>query len=168
MAAPKGNRFWEARNKHGRDKIFETAELMWEAACDYFVWVEDNPLNKAIVYQGEVSKDTETLMRAMTVKGLCIHWQVNTQYLTDFIDNLDLEKEQDKDFSIVVNRIREIIDTQKFEGASAGLLNPNIIARDLGLTDKQSNEHTGANGGAIAHSHKVEWSVQPVKPINET
>ena len=32
---------------------------------------------------------------------------------------------------------RQIIYTQKFEGSAAGLLNPNIIARDLGLNDKQ-------------------------------
>jgi hypothetical protein len=30
-------------------------------------------------------------------------------------------------------------------------LNSNIIARDLGLKDSVSNEHTGANGGAIKH-----------------
>ena len=54
MAAPKGNSFWKQRTKHGRDKIFANADLMWEAACEYFQWVEDNPLNEAIVYQGEL------------------------------------------------------------------------------------------------------------------
>ena len=34
-----------------------------------------------------------------------------------------------------------VIRTQKFEGASAGLLNANIIARDLGLSDKTELEH---------------------------
>lgn len=137
MPAPEGNQFWKARSKHGRDKIFKTPELMLEAAFDYFSWVEDNPLTKAIVYQGAVSKDTESLMRAMTIKGLCIYWGVNTQYLNDFIGDLDLEKKESKGFSSVINTIKEIIETQKFEGASAGLLNPNIIARDLGLTDKK-------------------------------
>ena len=137
MAATKGNQFWKARAKHGRDKIFKTPEIMLDAACEYFQWCEDNPLQKAIVYQGAVSEDKEKLMRAMTVKGLCIFWGVNSDYLTDFIDNLNLDKKEDKDFSRVIKTIREIIDTQKFEGASAGLLNPNIIARDLGLTDKK-------------------------------
>ena len=137
MAATKGNQFWKARAKHGRDKIFKTAELMLEAAFDYFTWVEDNPLKKAIVYQGTVSPNSEELMRAMTIKGLCIYWGVNTQYLNDFVSDLDLDKKEDKDFSIVISTIKEIIETQKFEGASAGLLNPNIIARDLGLTDKK-------------------------------
>lgn len=136
MAATKGNQFWKARAKHGRSKIFKTPKLMLDAAFDYFSWVEDNPLTKAIVFQGAVT-GSEELMRAMTIKGLCIYWGVNTFYLNDFVGNLNLEKKQDKEFSQVINTIKEIIETQKFEGASAGLLNPNIIARDLGLTDKK-------------------------------
>ncbi|NRA76697.1 MAG: DNA-packaging protein [Pseudoalteromonas sp.] len=137
MAATKGNQFWKARAKHGRDKIFKTPELMLEAAFDYFNWVEDNPLTKAIIYQGEVSAKPEKLMRAMTIKGLCIYWGVNSRYLNEFIEGLDLNEAINKDFSSVISTIKEIIETQKFEGASAGLLNPNIIARDLGLTDKK-------------------------------
>ncbi|MDC9826565.1 terminase small subunit, partial [Devosia sp. ZB163] len=44
-------------------------------------------------------------------------------------------------------RVDEIIRAQKFEGAAAGLLNPNIIARDLGLADKQ--ELTGKGGSPL-------------------
>jgi len=42
-----GNEFWKARSKHGRDKIFTTPEILWEAACEYFEWVADNPLQKS-------------------------------------------------------------------------------------------------------------------------
>jgi hypothetical protein len=146
MAAPKGNRFWEARAKHGRDKIFATPEIMLEAAYDYFNWVEENPLGKQIIYQGLASTEPEKLMRAMTIKGLCIFWGVNSFYLNDFVGNLDLTNEIDKDFSQVINTIKEIIATQKFEGASAGLLNPNIIARDLGLTDKSERDIRSSDG----------------------
>jgi hypothetical protein len=45
--------------------------------------------------------------------------------------------------------IEKVIYNQKFTGAAADLLNSNIIARELGLSDKVQNEHTGANGGAI-------------------
>jgi len=128
--------FWKARAKHGRDKIFKTPKQLWESACDYFQWVEDNPLTKGIPYQGAIAGN-EDLMRPMTVKGLCIFLGVNSKYFNDFNAALDLEKEIDRDFSEVSTRIRDIIDTQKFEGASAGLLNPTIIARDLGLADKQ-------------------------------
>lgn len=140
MAAPKGNQFWKARAKSGRDKIFSNADLMLDAACEYFEWVEANPLGKAIVYQGEVSKNPENIMRAMTISGLCIFWGTHSEYLTNFESELDLSTKEGKDFSRVIKIIRDIIKTQKFEGASAGLLNPNIIARDLGLVDKQTVE----------------------------
>ena len=153
MAAPKGNRFWEARAKHGRDKIFATPPLMMEAACEYFNWVEENPLNKPIIYQGFASEKPEELMRAMTIKGLCIFWGVNSSYLSEFVNNLDSTNDVDKDFSRVINTIKEIISTQKFEGASAGLLNPNIIARDLGLTDKKDIEITAK----VTDSGKNDW-----------
>tara|TARA_R110000737_G_scaffold353117_1_gene402421 strand:- start:7400 stop:7888 length:489 start_codon:yes stop_codon:yes gene_type:complete len=139
-----GNQFWKARSKHGRDKIFKTPQIMLDAAFDYFAWVESNPLTKQIIYQGVV-QGNEDLLRAMTIKGLCIFWGVNTFYLNDFVSNLNLEKEQDRDFSQVVSTIKEIIETQKFEGASAGLLNPNIIARDLGLTDKKELSGSAEN-----------------------
>jgi len=137
MAAPKGNSFWKQRTKHGRDKIFANADLMWEAACEYFQWVEDNPLNEAIVYQGELSEKEKPLMRAMTIGGMCIQWDTNEEYLSHFENGLDFDKPESKDFLRVIKKIKQVIATQKFEGASAGLLNPNIIARDLGLADKK-------------------------------
>jgi len=148
MAAPKGNQFWKARAKHGRDKIFKTPDIMFEAACEYFQWCEDNPLNKAIVYQGVVTGQ-ESLLRAMTIKGLCIFLHVNSVYFNKFESELNKETDEGKDFCKVINAIKEIIEIQKFEGASAGLLNPNIIARDLGLSDKINQEVTGKDGGPV-------------------
>ena len=145
MPAPQGNQFWKARSTHGRGRIFKTPNTMQNAAFEYFDWVHNNPLEKAIVYQGVISDDTEKLMRAMTIKGLCIFWGVNCQYLNDFVKSLDLNDKRGKDFSLVIETIYEIIETQKFEGASAGLLNPNIIARDLGLTDKKELSGSAEN-----------------------
>lgn len=164
MAATKGNQFWKARSKHGRDKIFKTPKSMLDAAFEYFKWVEDNPLTKAIVYQGAVSSEPEELMRAMTIKGLCIYWGVNTRYLNDFIANLNLDNDEDKDFSDVIDTIKEIIETQKFEGASAGLLNPNIIARDLGLSDKKELSGSVENPLALVIQ---EISGNTLGPVND-
>lgn len=41
-----------------------------------------------------------------------------------------------EDFQYITSQVEEIIRTQKFEGASADLLNANLIARELGLADK--------------------------------
>lgn len=137
MAAPKKNDFWKKRSKHGRDKIFETPKILMEAANEYFEWCLSNPLYETIIQSGkkwEVPK-----MRAMTITGLCIFLDISE----DTFDNYsNPENESYKDFLGITTRIREIIKTQKFEGAAAGFLNANIIARDLGLKEKTENETT--------------------------
>ncbi len=44
MPAPKNNKFWMLRSRHGRDTLFASPELLWEAATEYFTWCEKNPL----------------------------------------------------------------------------------------------------------------------------
>lgn len=141
MPAPKGNKFWEARASHGRDKIFATPEVMWESCLEYFQWVEANPLyeSKPFAFQGVVTQEPVPKMRAMTIMGLCNFLDIGEQTWADYRVR--------EDFSGVVTRVEQIIRQQKFEGASADLLNANIIARDLGLSDKQ--EFTGKGGGPI-------------------
>lgn len=136
MAAPVGNQFWKQRSTHGRNPKFESPEALWEAATEYFEWVEAHPLQEAqaFAYQGNVKVQELPKMRAMTIMGLCIFLDISQQAWSEY--------KQRNGFGEVTTRIDEIIRTQKFEGASAGLLNANIIARDLGLADKQ--ETSGA------------------------
>lgn len=131
MAAPPGNQFWKARTKHGRDKLFASADALWEACCEYFEWVEDNPLweSKLFSYQGEVTEGIAPKMRAMTIDGLTLFLDVDYETWRRW--------REDKDFRAVVTRAEQVIRDQKFSGAAAELLNPNIIARDLGLADKK-------------------------------
>lgn len=139
MAAPEGNQFWKLRSKHGRDKLFATPELMWEAACEYFQWCEDNPFHKSEAkvvnggYKEPGSVEIAELpyLRPFTLQGLCLYMDCNTKYFNDF------EAANHKGFSEVITRIRETIYNQKFSGAASGFFNANIIARDLGLSDKK-------------------------------
>jgi hypothetical protein len=57
--------------------------------------------------------------------------------------NFEQNNKDSKDFMPIITRIKEIIYNQKFSGAAAGFFNANIIARDLGLSDKVNNEHSG-------------------------
>lgn len=147
MGAPKGNKFWELRSKHGRDKLFATPELMWDAACEYFQWCEDNPFLSTEAktvsgYKENGSIETVEIpkIRPYTLQGLCLYLDCNTHYFNQFEANL---KEEDKGFSPIITRIREIIYNQKFSGAASGFFNQNIIARDLGLVDKKETDHKG-------------------------
>ena len=136
MPAPVGNSFWEARSSHGRKPIFANPEDLWTACCEYFEWVEANPLLecKAFAFQGTVTLQDLPKMRAMTVTGLCI--------FLDISHDTWLNYKAKEDFVGVTTRVDEIIRTQKFQGAAADLLNPNIIARDLGLVDKAETTGT--------------------------
>jgi hypothetical protein len=137
VAAPKGNRFWEARSSHGRKPIFPTPEDLWAASCEYFHWNEENPLieGKICSYQGVNTLEKLPKMRAMTTTALCIFLDI------DFTTWKDYQTKED--FSQVTTRIDEIIYNQKFTGASADLLNANIIARELGLKEKSETQLTG-------------------------
>jgi len=141
MAAPKGNRFWEARSSHGRNPKFETPEALWSACCEYFAWVEDNPLweIKAFAYQGDITQEPVPKMRAMTIMGLCTFLDISRQTWYTF---RAMEK-----YSDTITRVEEIIYDQKFSGAAADLLNANIIARDLGLKEQQQIENVTPDAG---------------------
>lgn len=138
MAAPKGNQFWKARSSHGRNPKFASPDDLWAAACEYFEWVDANPLweDKVTSYQGVNTHEPIAKMRAMTISGLCIFLDIARSTWDEYRAN--------KDFSGIVTRVEETIRDQKFSGAAADLLNANIIARDLGLAEKQ--EHTGKDG----------------------
>ncbi len=135
MAAPLGNQFWKLRSEHGRDKLFETPELLWEAACEYFNWCDENPLleEKGFAYQGSVAKQDFNKMRAYTLSGLCLYLGCNEAYIRNFKNQ---ERQNGKDFSSVIEQIEMTIYTQQFTGAASDLLNPNIIARNLGLKER--------------------------------
>ena len=131
MAATKGNRFWEMRSSHGRKPKFESPGQLWSAACEYFSWVEDNPLTeyKVTQFQGAPIQMEVPKMRAMTVNGLCLFLDIGEQTLANY--------EKNEDFLGVVKAIKKVMYDQKLTGAAADLLNSNIIARELGLADKQ-------------------------------
>jgi hypothetical protein len=133
MAAPLKNDFWKQRTTHGRDKIFSTPEIFMDACNQYFEWAIENPLMETIIQGGK--EFIVPKMRAFTLKGLCIFLDISAQTFIDYCNY--------KDFVEVTTRVTDIIYTQKFEGSAAGFLNPNIIARDLGLKDTTKTEHSG-------------------------
>lgn len=141
MAAPKGNRFWEARSSHGRSPKFESPEALWSACCEYFAWVEENPLweMKAFAYQGEVTQEPIAKMRAMTLIGLCL--------FLDITDETWRTYRLREDLSGVTTRAEKVIYDQKFSGAAADLFNANIIARDLGLKEQSQVEDVTPDKG---------------------
>lgn len=127
-----GNRFWEARSSHGRNPKFETADMLEDAIRQYFEWNEANPLYEAklVSFQGVSTIEAVPKMRAMTIGAMCMFIGIDHTTWGEW-------KQSRPDFSPIIKWAEQVIYSQKFEGASADLLNPNIIARDLGLADKK-------------------------------
>ena len=127
MAAPAGNQFWKLRSKHGRDLIFSSPTVLWEACCEYFeaterrVWTKKDWVGKDAK---EVNRDTTP---PFTLKTLYIFLDTNAQTWSEY-------RKRDG-FAEICTRVENIIYAQKFEGAAVGAYNHAIIARDLGLRD---------------------------------
>lgn len=139
MAPPKGNQFWKLRNKHGRDKLFANADLLWDAACEYFEWHDKHPWIATKKKTKVMGNETETspTQRPYSITGLCLYLDCSQGYFRQFKTSCS------KDFLTVIERIEDIIETQQFEGAVVGAFNANIIARKLGLSDKAETVHSG-------------------------
>lgn len=123
------SKLWEKR-KIGKPPSFESPQQMWERAIEYFEWCSENSLSadKVFSFQGEIVHGNEKKLRAMTQAGLCCFLNISTSSWHNY--------KAKSDYLEVTGIIESIMYEQKFSGASAGLFNANIIARDLGLSDK--------------------------------
>lgn len=109
-----------------------TSQELLNAAVGYFEWAAAHPLleDKVFQFQGAIVRDTQDKVRPFTKKGLATH--INTTEA-----RLNGMRKRGEDWEHVLDLIEQVIFTQKFENAAAGLLNANIISRDLGLAEKQ-------------------------------
>lgn len=161
MAAPKGNNYWEFRNKHGRDFKYTPDEL-WNEGVKYFEWMKDRVWNKKDpIKSGEnagilIDVPTQT---PMSIDSFCLFADISY----DTFRNYESKSEEYVDFFEITTRIRKIIESQQFEGATVGAFNPNIIARKLGLTDKTD---ITSNGNSINNPPNT-INVKIIKPIEE-
>lgn len=155
MAFQEGNTYWQYRKKHGRERIFESADDLLDQCIKYFEWVDNNQLKKAEVvkYKDHAELFDVPVCRVYTKEGLADFCQV-AEYKT--ISNY---RDRGDGFLQVITYVENVIYRNKFENAAAGLLNPNIIARDLGLAERTDNN--------TKQTIKVDISKQEIKDIND-
>ena len=136
----KNTKAW--RNLSNGSHPFATAADLRKAATEYFEWCDDHPLleEDTAVYQGDVTRFDKKKVRPYTLRGFAI-------YLNVAVGQLERLRGDTGDLGTAMQLIEQVIYTQKFENAAAGILNAAIISRDLGLADKQ--ELSGVDGGPI-------------------
>ena len=131
----KGNAFWQFRTSYGREKLFETPALLWEEACKYFKYVDDNPWDdfkwKDRAYRNEPRKIPYSMI------GLCLYLGVSEGYFRAY--KCQNPKNADA-YITVIDNIKQVVQSQQFNGASAGYFKENIISRMLGLVDRTETD----------------------------
>ena len=128
-----GQKIWLARSTYGRKPDYTPEELK-DACLQYFQHVEDNPIVEEKVFHsaGVITRADVYHIRAMTIGGLTLFLDITIPTWHEY--------RKKPLYSTVCAQVDQAIRKQKIEGAAADLLNPSIIARELGLVDKQERK----------------------------
>lgn len=129
----KGNDWWNLRSRHGRKKLFETPELMWEAAGEYFQHCIDNPDERGeiVKYEGSASVEEIETRRPFTWERLCLYLDCSTGYFRAFRCTTE-----DRDFLSVIEKIDDVIRSQQYDGVLGGHFPGQIVSQYLGLVSR--------------------------------
>jgi len=119
---------------------YENGSELWADFIAYVEDVEANPLYEEKVFHsdGKITRANVAKLRPLTLKGFFLHAGFQRQTFENW------EKKRD-DLKDAIQAIRDAIYTQKFEAASAGLLNPMFISRDLEMAEKVQTTFDMAN-----------------------
>lgn len=154
-----GNRMWRQADftKNGlKLRKFKTPEDLWEKCCEYFKWCEENPLYTTEVFGKDARKMEIPKMRAFTRSAMYVFIGISMDSWVNYCKH-----ELFKDVCEVINHI---IFAQKFEGASSGMFNANIMIRDLGLIDKKEIE-SNQTSRVMLYAPDNNRKIKPPKPI---
>jgi len=123
-----GTNYWALRKveNDGQIAIYTPHELL-DKFEEYSEYVNGNPLKEAVLLQKTGSIMDVPKMRAMSIKAFCLYSGIGHSTFLGY--------EKRHGYINICAAIKDAIYCQKFEGAAAGLLNANLISRDLGLHD---------------------------------
>lgn len=140
-----GDSAWEAAKIQGRGlgrpPKFETADELLELVNGYFEWVKANPLKVTEVksFRADSWDHNKPIRRPMTIGALHTFLGISGETWRRWKTPDDANHRPD--FIAIIHNAEEIIRNDKVEGALAGLYNPTITSRILGLSEKV--EHSG-------------------------
>ncbi len=125
-AIESGKEWW--RPKEGRPRLYNSPQELWEDCVEYFQETDKRKWNE-VQFNGKDAKECKVPTDTpYTLPGLYLSLGIDHKTWVDY--------EGREGFSPITSRVRNIIYTQKFEGAAVGAFNANIIARDLGLKEQ--------------------------------
>lgn len=139
-----GNQAWrKCLNPGTTIEEYQNPENVLLKVIDYFQWLENNPLNdtRLVSFEGDSKLELIPKPRAATLQGLCIHLGISRDTWGRW------RRGNRPDLQGIIAFAEDYMFDSKFAHAAAGLMNPTVIMRDLGLADR--SEISGPNGGPI-------------------
>jgi hypothetical protein len=134
MAWTKDNILWMLRSSSGRDYKVNDIKEFERLVLDYFTKTAEQNIVVNQVFDVNGKKHDLTKPMPFTKEGLSLHCGYSSW------KNLQEIVNQGDDFRKVLTCAETLIYKQKFDHAAVGVFNHSIIARDLGLIDKQEIE----------------------------
>lgn len=136
--------YWDWIANVGAPKKLKNPKQLWKLACEYFKGIDDRPFKKKdFIKSGERAGeivDLETIM-PYTWQGLELY--LFAKGVVAKLDDYRANKEGNySEFSDVLSRITQTIFEQKYSGAAVGAFNANLVAKDLGITEKIQQQMT--------------------------
>ena len=146
-----GNKLWKLRTKHGRDRLFGDAALLWEEACKYFDWCDRHPWERSelVKYKGEAVEAAVPLGRPYSMDGLTVFLGVSGSYFrtakNELRDKIEKGKASPSEAELLdmIERVEQTIRTQQIEGAAVGIFSTGLVARLNGLSDNVNVSNSG-------------------------
>ena len=139
-----------ARTTKNHPKFKNPEELLY-ACIDYLKWTEENPIavpKEAVDKDGNVVRYNIYKPRVPTIGGLQVFIQINSSVWQTYY-------RVRPEFEDVVDYVENAIRNTKMEGGVAGIFNPMIIMRDLGLKEHSETEITGKDGGPLSQQINI-------------
>lgn len=135
----------------GRPRNIESPEQLWKLFRQYKNWAKTHPREKQEFVGKDGDEKTRKLERPLT-------WVEFESYLFERMIINDLgDYERNKEgrydqFTTIVRAIKNVIEADQFGGAAVGIYQHNIIARKLGLADKQEARRVDKDGNDLMDS----------------
>lgn len=131
-----GTQFWDHFDPVGRPRTFATPAELWEACKRYFRFVIENPMQDEKIFcsQGEVTRAPVYKPRTMTRRSMLVFINVAPNTWGGWRGSGPNSR---PDLHEVIRAVENAIEEWVLSHASAGMMDPTIASRLLGLAERQ-------------------------------
>lgn len=142
MAISKEKELWKVQSKYDKDGLFNSSDMLLNAAREYFEWSDKHPLYRpeAVKSGAECGRIIDIpLRRPYTLNGFCEYIGCSVRYFERKKTGASTDVRE------AMARIENTIRTYLFEGAATGILNSSIVSKWIGDNVSEDADESSDN-----------------------